>query len=415
MAVTEDDAYEPSLAELRWIHETEETVGWQFVRLDNPELNKPPEPPAIHGLLYGRLRHVISGPPESAKTLVAYVLLLEAIRNGSIVAILDFEMGAYAAKRMLIDLGATDDELASILYAEPDGPPTPNDLGRIKGEFTEYVLIDAGAGAYDTTGLDDNARKDVERFARIWTRPLWKAGIATILVDHVTKNADTRGKFAIGSERKLGGADVHLGFESIKTLTRGTTGVIKVTVHKDRPGFLTRPTACYVDLQSDPDTHRIAWQLRPPDQPDETGSLRPTIYMERISQYLERQTEPVSRNTIEQEVKGVAAEWKRKAIDTLIREGYATEEIGSRGARLVTTTRPYRQATDPKTTTSSDLVPTSSRRSDLTSSDDVPPQGASTRSTPSDETTSSTDEDEVNVYDPDIQALLDNQPDDIPF
>ncbi len=37
-------------------------------------------------------RHAFSGPPESAKTLAAYVIALEEIRNGGTVVLLDFEM-----------------------------------------------------------------------------------------------------------------------------------------------------------------------------------------------------------------------------------------------------------------------------------------------------------------------------------
>lgn len=406
-----DDLYEPTDADIHWLHTNgDEPAGWQFVDLSNPDLERPPEPPEIHDLLYPRQRHVISGPPESAKTLVGYLLLLEAQRAGHICALVDFEMGAYAARRLLTDLGATLDELRDLQYIpEPAGPPPGATITRLLAEGTSYVLIDAAIGAYDASGLDDMSRRDVERWARQWVAPLWKqgTGASTIVVDHVTKNAETRGKFTIGSERKLGGADIHLGLEAIKTLTRGSTGLIKVTVHKDRPGYMDRPTACYFELQSDPETHKVAWQIRPHDQPDETGSIRPTTLMEYVSIYLEQQHEPVSRNQVETNVKGKSAEWKRRALDRIILEGYATEETGPRGARLVTAKRPYRKATDPLETTSSDLVPTSSGRSDLTSSDELPPQGGSTRSNASDETTSSTDTDED-----DATPLFD---DDIPF
>lgn len=417
MSMTED-AYEPTEADVHWLHgNNQKPQRWQFVNLAAPELELPPKPPEIHGLLYAGKRHVLSGPPESAKTLIAYLLLLEAMRAGHVVAIIDFEMGAYAARRMLTDLGATQQELRDILYVEPDGPPTTDDLAAITSQGTGYTLIDAAAGAYDVSGLDDNHRKDVERFARMWIRPLFQADCSTITVDHVAKNADTRGNWAIGSERKAGAADIHLGLEAIKTLTRGTTGLVKVTVRKDRPGFLERPTACYFELQSDPDTHHVAWHIRPHDKPDETGSLRPTILMERVSEYLERQHEPVSRNTVELEVKGTAAEWKRKAIDRLILEGYATEQTGPRRSRLVTLTRPYRQATDPHIATSSDFVGTSSGRSDLTSSDEVPPQGASTKSDALSETTSSEKPDEDNhqsfTDDPELMAAI--YDDDLPF
>jgi len=67
--------------------------------------------------------------------------------------------------------------------------------------------------------------------------------------------------------------------------------------------------------------------------------------MERISRFLERHQDPVSRNAIEKDVEGKATA-KRTAIDRLIVEGYATESEGARGARLVQLLRPYSEDTN---------------------------------------------------------------------
>lgn len=333
-------------------------ANWLRRDLTNPLLRIPPEPPAVQGLIYRKKRHVLSGPQESAKTLVGYWLLIQAHRQGNPVAIVDFEMGDIAASQLLIDLGATIDELANIYYTEPEGPPTDHDLAEILEHKTEYALIDAAAGAYDATGLDDMSRKDAEKFARLWIRPLWRNNIGTIVLDHVTKDTKSRGKYAIGSERKTGQADVHLGFDALKPLTRGGNGLVRVTVHKDRPGFLARPTACMFDLSSDPDTHRVAVQEREAHHTDDTGEFKPTIYMEKVSRELGRHPEPRSRKQLEEGVKG-KAEYVRDAIDWLVRDEYVTETAGARGARLYTMLKPYVKPAD-------DLVPTSSPTSSQT-------------------------------------------------
>src|SRR3954465_10608280 len=100
------------------------------------------------------------------------------------------------------------------------------------------TIVDAAAGAYDVSGLDDNKRAEVERFGRTWIVPFWQAGGTTLLLDHVVKNSETRGRYAIGSERKLGQVDVHLGLEALTNISRGGHGLIRVTVHKDRPAHL---------------------------------------------------------------------------------------------------------------------------------------------------------------------------------
>lgn len=368
----EEEAYEPDASDLAyWLRlRTEDEprplpqrngrINWLRRDLTDPLLRIPPEPPAVHGLIYRKKRHVLSGPQESAKTLVAYWLLLQAHRQGAPVAIVDFEMGDIAASQLLIDLGATVDELAAIYYTEPEGPPTDHDLAEILEHQTAYALIDAAAGAYDSSGLDDMSRKDAEKFARLWIRPLWRNNIGTIVLDHVTKDSKSRGKYAIGSERKTGQADVHLGFDALKPLTRGGNGLVRITVHKDRPGFLSRPTAAMADLTSHPDTHAIDLELRDPHPVDDSGEFRPTIYMEKVSHELQRWPEPRSRTQIEEAVKG-KTQYVRDAIDWLVRDGYLTEDMGARGARMYTMLKPYiKPPNDPVPTPSQEPTPSPS-------------------------------------------------------
>lgn len=361
--------------------EPESPLGsWQPINLADPEHKIPPEPPAVAGLLYAARRHVISGPPEAAKTLIAYHLLLEALRDGDKVSIIDFEMGSVAAWRLLHDLGATDDEIQQIHYVEPHQPPTPDALQAIIDHGTRYALIDAAIGAYDTTGLDDNARKDVEEFARLWIRPLWKAGVATILLDHVTKNAETRGRYAIGSERKGGQTDIHLGFEALKQISRGGSGLVKVTVHKDRPAFLHRPTAATLELNSSPHDNAITVDIHTTQTAADDEPWRPTFQMERVSRYLENHSEPVSRTNVETNVKGHSAKTLRQAIDALVEDGYAVEIPGARGARNVAIIRPYRQQNNPTPSTPSHPVPPRPDGVISTPSAAVPPTGTRTGS-----------------------------------
>ena len=300
---------------------TNGSSGYRWVDLTDPTYTIPPAPPTIEGILYAGRRHVISGPPESTKTLVAYLLLLQALQAGEGVAILDFEMGPHAAVTLLRELGATDEELAHVHYTEPQGPPTSVDVARITGLGVGYVLLDAAAGAYDATGLDDNSRKDAETFAGAWIRPLWQAGVATIVIDHVTKNADTRGKFTIGSERKTGQADVHLSLTAMKALHRGGTGMVRIDVHKDRPGHLPRPTVYILDLTSD-DRHQITWEFRAPIAVEPTtGEFRHTIYMERVSKFMEHNpTHAYSKNELEEGVEG-KRDYVRAALNELLADG----------------------------------------------------------------------------------------------
>jgi hypothetical protein len=101
---------------------------------------------------------------EAAKTLLAWIIGLNAIRSGTTVAALDFEMGPETTRLLLQDLGATLDEIRSIYYVEPDEPPLPSDYDALIDSGAKLAIIDAGAGAYGVSDLDDGKRKFAPSF-----------------------------------------------------------------------------------------------------------------------------------------------------------------------------------------------------------------------------------------------------------
>lgn len=329
--------------------------GWIARTLASVSDEPPVRPELALGILYPGKRHVFSGPQESAKTLAAYVCGLEVVRAGSPIVLVDFEMGEYDAKRRMRELGATDDELEEIAYVEPQTPATPLAVERLIAAEPALVIVDAAAGAFQVEGLDDNSRRDVELWAQSWVNPFWRAQIATLVLDHVTKNAETRGNYAIGSERKVGGVDVHIGFQVIEAVKRGSSGRYKVTTHKDRGGFLRRGKLGEFALRSDPETHAIAWELEPFIESSEDRPFRPTVKMEQASIWLERQFEDaVPMSHIEAGVGGDRGAC-RIAIQTLVDEGWFVESQGKHKARMMSVARAYRQRFDDLSETSPDL------------------------------------------------------------
>jgi hypothetical protein len=310
-------------------------MNWQPLNLASPGYAVLPEPPSIAGLLYAGKRHLLSGPPESLKTMLAYILALEHIRAGGKAAIIDLEIGPETARLLLGELGATEEEIRSVYYVEPESPPSPGDLEAMLAAGVTFAVVDAAAGAYGLSDLDDNKRQDAERFARVWLELLWKHGVTTLVVDHVVKDTGVRGRYAIGSERKLGQADVHLGLHVVRPLSRGGSGLVRIDAHKDRPGFLTRPAAAELELESEAFTHAISWEFKPASADGAHSSgWRPTWYMEAVLEFLERQDEPVSQRTIEAGV-GRKREYVRLAVDMLADEGAVNVTRGARNAKLI--------------------------------------------------------------------------------
>ena len=184
---------------------------------------------------------------------------------------------------------------------------------------------------------------------------MWLCGLATITIDHVTKSKDGRGRYSIGSERKLGGSDVHLGFEVVKPLHRGSTGLMRIVTHKDRRGFLPRPRAGELHLSSDPASHAITWDFRPASEESAAGGWRPTNLMERVSRYLERQSDTVKVGNIYRDVQG-KRDYLIEAVRFLVGDGYATEKPGNHGSRLIRSTKPYREPSPTRPPSSPDTL-----------------------------------------------------------
>jgi hypothetical protein len=372
--------------------------SWAPINLaDDPET--PPTPPdrGGFGIVYKGKRHVFSGPQESAKTLAAYAIGLETLRAipNTYISIIDFEMGRRSARIRLRELGAENDELARILYLEPEAPATPDRIRAIVNHQPELVIIDAAAGAYAVQGFDDNHRADVEKFTSLYVLPFFRAEIATIVLDHVVKNIDNRGKYATGSARKVEGVDVHLGFDTILPIKRGSNGIYKVTTHKDRDGWHERGRLADLHLTSHPDTHQITWEWRQTEHHEDPSSWMPTVYMERVSKYLHEDGEPCSRKNIEDNVEG-GTDFIRQAIDALKRLGFITETKGPRKARLFSHEQIFTKVEwekDPRSTTSPDLATTSPQANSIaTSPPRLPLTGGSERgrgaTTPENTTTS---------------------------
>ena len=138
-------------------------MTWQALNLAADVYSKPSEPPIRCGLIYAGKRHLISGPPEAAKTLLALIFAIEEIRAGGTVAIIDFESGPAETRRLLEDLGATLEEISDdpLLRARRRANHS-DDLAAIVEAGVTLAIIDALAGAYDASGLDDEKRREVE-------------------------------------------------------------------------------------------------------------------------------------------------------------------------------------------------------------------------------------------------------------
>jgi putative DNA primase/helicase len=304
----------------------------------------PPAPPAIAALIYLGLNHVVTGESEALKTwLMAAAAADELAAGRSVVWIDGDDVGAGVLLERLRLFGADDEAIAQrFLYVLPDGPLELGSRGRLLARISEHdcrlAILDGFNPLLALHSLDPNSGVDVEMFYRL-INPIRKAGPAVVLTDNVVKSSETRGAWAIGSERKKSKAEVQLGMKTLVPLVRGGIGRAKITVHKDRPGHLTRPSPGILVI--DGTTIPYSWRIEEEQSRDDDGGFRPTELMERVSKYLELAHEAQSLKAIEENVTG-NNQYVRRAAVMLCTDGYASETAGPRGARMIELERIYR-------------------------------------------------------------------------
>lgn len=322
------------------------SLGW--TPLDLVTLGDTPRiPPELGSLIYIGRRHLVSGESESGKSWLGFGIAADELLAGHGVVWVDLDyMGAQDILERLRQFGVPDATIRErFAFYQPEGPLAGASLAAllslIQAKRARIVIIDAFTGFCALHGLKSKEGDEVEQAYRLM-QPLCDANAAVFVIDHVVKDRASRGAYSAGSERKHSGADIHLGFTLIDTYGRGKTGRARITVHKDRPAQLARPTAGIFKLVSDPSTHMVKWSLEEDHSTADDGTWSPTGLMESISRYLEAQAHPASLTDIKAHVSGKDT-YKATACERLARDGYAIETQGARAARLFASLKPYRE------------------------------------------------------------------------
>lgn len=339
-------------------------------------------------LFYRGKIHSVHGETESGKSWLAQCATAECLLAREPVLYLDFEDDAGAVAERLIRLGVPLEIVenpALFAYVHPEAPPTTEREGQafevlLNGNYSLSVVD----GVTDSMALFGLSGMDADDVAR-WHRELPKAiahqtGAAVICVDHVAKDSQTRGRFALGSQHKIAGlSGAAYVVEMAQPFAVGQAGRASVRVGKDRPGRVRGlggrwrkldRTQHVADLLLDStDAERTKWALEPPQHGGSPSDVhdskpaasktrfRPTWYMEQVSGYWEETDDPAMRtNTktvdamcLERKEQGKTQHrnhW-RDAIKLLEAEGFAQSETGARDSSVYTVVKPYRQQDDP--------------------------------------------------------------------
>jgi hypothetical protein len=265
-----------------------------------------------NGLLYSGRVNGVHAPSGEGKSWVAAAAMVQEMAEGRSVLLIDFEdhPGPWVTRLLQIRIRNDRNEIAidastianKFTYIHPRDPSDEIVIADLRSIIdmlgVSLVVIDSVGESMGLDGTNQNSDDEVVRWTNRISRPLADTGATVLLIDHVTKDTTSAKKsYAIGSGRKRAGIDgATFSAEQTQRFSRKLTGTIKLTCEKDRHGhYATKEVAALIEMEPDGDTLLIT--IRPPEMPElaADGLYRPTIYIERVSKLLARNS-PLTQN-----------------------------------------------------------------------------------------------------------------------
>jgi hypothetical protein len=288
------------------------------------------------GLFYPTKTHTMIGEAEAGKGWAALSACADEMAAGNHVVYIDFEDDHGTVVDRLLTLGVSRTTIAAQFhYIRPEHPVTGRHLDELLDVLHTYhptlVVVDGITEAMTLHGWNPLDNVDIALFNTRVVRRLTCTGAAQVSLDHVVKNGDNRGRYAIGGVHKLNivsGASYIL--ENRNPFGIGVTGRSTIKIAKDRPAQL-RPYGLpsgnnlhwYGDLTlTSHNRHSAQIAIEPPQKHD---SFQPTVLMEKISDYLASEDGPRSQNKMLENVRG-KRDYLIEALRALVAQGYVTRD-----------------------------------------------------------------------------------------
>ena len=209
------------------------------------------------GLFYPGRTHTVVSETEGGKTWFALAAAILEMAAGCHVFYLDFEDDEGSVVGRLLNLGVDPEVIGDLFhYFRPEHPLEGRHLEALCEELAHYgpslAMLDGITEAMTMHGLNPLDNVDIALFNRRVNLPMTASGAAQASFDHVVKDNQNRGRYAIGGVHKLNivsGAGYIL--ENKQPFGIGMTGRSNIKIAKDRPGQLRRhavDSKWYADL-----------------------------------------------------------------------------------------------------------------------------------------------------------------------
>jgi hypothetical protein len=313
-------------------------------------------------VLYAGLEHAVIGEMEAGKSWFCLASAAAEMNAGHIVAYFHFEEAdAGDTVERLLALGVSAEAVRRLFrFVGPDHALSrAGDLGPLLDPAPTLAVFD---GVNEAMSLHDHAIRDEDgaaAFRRLLIKPFTKVGAATLSADHVVKDPEHRGRYALGSVHKanaLNGALLLV--ENVEPFGRGTRGRSRVSVVKDRPGYLrrhgvtSRGAKTYLgDLTVDATGSTSAVELAlvavssttGPDgeqvDPDQARRADAEAHVIGVVAAISGRGEQATVTKVRGDSK-ISSDATVDALDRLVSDGRLTETEGPRKARIFSVTQP---------------------------------------------------------------------------
>ena len=355
--------------------------SWRFEDLTQlaSGIELPPTPTVFQredgqGLFYRGAVNDLHGEPGCGKSMLAQIATAQELKQGHDVIYIDYEDSARNVVKRLLLLGVTGEAIVMHLhYVRPSAKPSsPTSLDGWK-ETLDYAdtatlaIIDGVTSCLAYAGLDSNSGDDIAAWYNTMPRLISACGPAVVLIDHVVKSKDNRGRYAGGSMQKLALIDgISYSVDMTKPVGKGVRGTIVIKSGKDRiseieehcavswsgNGSHLREAARIEINSTDPKLMHVTI-ARPNMMPSDTESekrFRATGLKEKISTIIQDSGE-ISFNQLMHELKddgsGARRGTVKESVTTLCEEEYLSKRSGANNTIIYSSNRPYRQVDDP--------------------------------------------------------------------
>lgn len=299
-------------------------------------------------LLYAGKIHCLQAEPSSGKSWIAALAIAEVLELGGHAVCMDHEDTAVGWLGRLLAIGCKPAAIAARFhYLQPvgaHGPVERAQLNRLLDDVNpDLVIIDGVGESLSRNGLSEDKADDILKWSDMLPRPIAATGATVLMIDHVAKDPEQRGRWARGSGAKLGAVDgATYQVKVVQPFSRKKAGGVKLVIAKDRPGGVGAigDTAAVITIEPHGDGERVVLTVG-----TDTATLpatdrhKPTMVMAQIAHEIETATVRLTSTALRALIPQPHDRTFSEALARLISEGFVTES--TRRPKTLRLVRPY--------------------------------------------------------------------------